>query len=221
MKKSTLLTVVSIAICVGSLKAQTNQGNVLVGVSSTLSLTGQSSDLMNIGYSSVKLKSDADGFEESDPNKVITINLSPRFGYFVVDNFAVGLDLNIAALSDKSGEYGGKTTETLLSAGPFVRYYFPTSKVLPYLEIGGSFGTIKSKIKDFDFTEDEEFKSGVMMFGGGVGLAAPLGERVVLDVLAGYSSFTEKDKENNDDNERTVFNTLGLKLGLTIFLGAN
>ena len=60
-----------------------------------------------------------------------------------------------------------------------------------------------------------------MSFGGGIGLAAPLGEKVTFDIMAGYDSLTVKDKEDNDDNYRTVIGTLGLKIGFTILLGSN
>jgi hypothetical protein len=223
MIKITYFTVFMLTISAGLVNAQTNQGNVLLGVTSTLSIAGAGSDLMNIGFSSVKQKSDADGFEESDPDKMTSINLMPKVGYFVVDNFAVGLDLNIGVSSTQYGENEDKSSQTLLAVGPFARYYIPTAKVLPFIELSGSVGAIKSKydLSDNSFWEDSEFKSSVMSIGGGIGLAAPLGERVTFDVLAGYNSLTVKDKENNDDNERTVIGTLGLKIGFTIFLGAN
>mgnify|MGYP006286550753 CR=1 FL=1 len=223
MKKITILAISLITINFGLLQAQTNQGKVLLGVSSTLSLAGTGSDLMNLGYSSVKYKSDADGFEESVPDKMTSINLLPKVGYFVADNFAIGLVLNIALSSTKNGEDNDKYSQTLLSVGPFVRYYIPTSKVLPYFEISGSFGAINNKYDYSDNSnwEDDEYKSSVMSIGGGVGLAAPLGERVTFDVLAGYNSLTVKGKEDNDDNDRTVIGTIGLKIGFTIMLGAN
>lgn len=223
MKKITLLAVSLMTISFGLLHAQTNQGKVLIGVSSTLSLAGTGSNLMNIGYSSVKNKSDADGFEASDPDKMTSINLLPKIGFLVANNFAVGLDLNIAFASTKDGADNDKYSQTMLSVGPFVRYYIPTSKVLPFFELSGSFGTLKYKYDYSDNTnrEDSESKSGVTSFGGGFGLAAPLGERVMLDILAGYNSLTVKDKEDNEDNDRTTIGTVGIKLGFTISLGSN
>jgi hypothetical protein len=223
MKKITILAVCLVTISFGLLKGQTNQRKVLLGLSSTLSLVGTGSDLMNLGYSSVKNKSDADGFEESNPYKISSINLLPKVGYFVADNFAIGLDLNIALSSTKYGEDNNKYTQTLFNVGPFVRYYIPTSKVLPYFEISGSFGEINNKYDfgDNTYMEDVENKASVMSIGGGIGLAAPLGERVTLDVLAGYNSLTVKTKENNEDNDRSVSGTIGIKIGFTILLGSN
>jgi hypothetical protein len=222
MKTTTLFTIFLLAISSGLLKAQTNQGKMLLGVSSTISLAGTGSDLMSLGYSSVKYKSDADGFDESDPVKMTNINLLPKLGYFVIDNLALGLDLNIARSTEKDGEDSDKYSQILFSVGPFVRYYIPSSKVLPFFEISGSFGSINTKYdySDNTYWEDDDYKSSVMTFGGGIGLAAFLGERVAFDVLAGYNSLTVKDKEDNEDNYRTVIGTLGLKLGFTILLGS-
>ncbi len=223
MKKIVLFTVILLAISFRLLNAQTNQGKVIIGVSSTLSLTGTGSDLMTIGYSTIKQKSDADGYDEPDPNKRTSINFLPKVGYFIVDYLAIGIDLNIAFSTEKKGYDNSKYSRTLFSAGPFVRFYIPTSKVSPFFEIKGSFGMINNK---YDYSnnsnsQDVEFKSNVMSFGGGIGLAVPLGKKVAFEVSGGYNSLTVRDKEDNDDNERTVIGTLGLKIGFSILLGSN
>ncbi len=228
MKKISILAISLITINFGLLQAQTDhtqtdQRKMMVGVSSTLSLAGTGSDLMNLGYSITQNKSDAAGVEEYDPNKMANINLLPKVGYFIVDNLAIGLDLNIALSSTKHGELNYKFSKMLLSVGPFVRYYIPTKKVLPYFEIYGSFGSInyKSDYSENSYSEDSEHKDRIMSIGGGIGLAVPLGKRVTFDILAGYNHMIVKPIEDNDDNFRTVIGTLGLKIGFTIILGAN
>ena len=214
MKKVLLIT----AFCFLNftfLKAQTNKGKVLLGVSSTLSLAGTGSDLMTLGYTTMKSKSDVDGYEDSDPNKTTSFNLLPKVGYFVIDNLAVGLDVNIALSSEKYGGSSDKYITNMLSIGPFVRYYITTEKVLPFFELGGAFGSLTNKSS----SNDSKNKSSVNSFGVGAGIAIPLGDRVTFDVLAGYSSLTIKEKENNDDNYRTVVGTIGLELGVIVFLG--
>ncbi|MEN8137482.1 MAG: outer membrane beta-barrel protein [Bacteroidota bacterium] len=221
MKNLSLLTVLLLTIGMGLLNAQTtqtNKGNVLIGVSSTLSIAGTGSDLMNIGFTSIKFKSDGQD-DDSDTEKMTNINLLPKAGYFVSDNLAMGLNFNLAFSSSKNGDGDYKYTQTLFSTGPFIRYYIPTSKVLPYFELNSSFGSLKDKYEDDGGVE--ESKTGIMSFGGGVGIAAPLGDKVTLDFLAGYNSLTVKDKEDNEDNERMVIGTFGLKVGFTVMLGSN
>lgn len=220
MKKLSFLTVLFLTINFVLLTAQTNQGNVLIGISSTLNLVGTESDLMNIGFSSIKYKSDANGFNEPDADKRTSFNMLPRIGYFVSDNFALGLGVNIGSISEADGWDNDKFSQTLLSIEPFVRYYIPTTKVLPFFEMNGSIGSIKNKYKS-DASDDDELNYSVMSIGGGIGIAAPLGDKVTLDVMAGYNSLTVKKKEDNKDNDRTVIGTIGLKIGFTILLGSN
>ena len=222
MKRLLISTIGLIAISIGFLNAQINQGRILVGVSSTLSsMSSGSSDILRFGYSTTKSKSDTDGSENQD--KSVSIYFNPKVGYFVTDNLAIGLDLNVGFSSSKYVEDDDKYSYSMLSVGPFVRYYIPTTKVLPFFELSGSFGTLNSKsdYSDNSYREDKKDKTSIMTFGGGIGLAAPLGERVMVDVLAGYSSFTYKHKEDNEDNERTINGTFGLKVGFIVLLGSN
>ncbi len=214
MKRTSFLTICFFAFSIGFLNAQTNQGKLLVGISS-------GSDIFDIGYTTSKQKSDSNGSE--DPSKSFSTNLHPNMGYFIVDNLAIGLDLSVGLTIYKTGSDDIKITSTNLSAGPFVRYYVPVSNVLPFAELRGSFGTHKSKFdySDNTYLEDFEDNMGIMTFGGGIGLAAPLGERVMVDILAGYHSVRYKEREDNVDNERTINGTLGLEVGFVIILGSN
>ncbi len=192
-----------------------------VKISSSLSSMSSGSDIFKFGYSTTKTKSDTDGSENQD--KSVSIFINPKVGYFVIDNLAIGLDLNVGFSTSKYLEDDDKYSYSTLIVGPFVRYYIPTTKVLPFCELSGSFGTLNSKsdYSDNSYREDRKDKTGIMTFGGGIGLAAPLGERVMVDVLAGYNSFIYKHKEDNEDNERTVNGTLGLKVGIIVLLGSN
>ena len=220
MTKTTVLAVLFFACSFGLLQAQTNQGNLTVGTSSSLNLIGSDSDIMGFGFSTVKFKSDRTGFQEEDADKVASFNLSPEVGYFVIDNLAVGIDLNVGTSKVTEGTSNDSSTDNLIAAGPFVRYYIPTTRVLPFVEVGASFGRVITKY-DGGFLDGEEFKTNLRSIGGGVGVAAPLGDKVTLDIMAGYQSITIKADENNDDNDRTVTGTIALRLGFTVFLGAN
>ena len=225
MKKVTLITSILVALSFGNINAQTEKGKKLVGLSSTLSLFGTGSDIINFGFSSVKVKSDAAGNNEPDPDQIISLNFLPKVGYFVMDNLALGLDMSFALTSQKSGESSSKYLQTLYSIGPFIRYYLPhsTLKVFPYFELSGSMGSINTKYDygDNSSLSDDKSISGINSFGGGAGIAIPLGEKFSFDVLVGYNSLTIKDKEDNPNNERTIVGTLGVKLGFTLFFGKN
>lgn len=215
-----LLTAVSVLS-----QAQTNQGNLTLGVSSTLDLpstlnwSGTGSSLISFGLTSENTRSDADGFEE-ETTKTSSINVVPRIGYFVADNFAVGLDLSFAYAVMKFEEDDEKYSQSVIAAGPFLRYYIPTSGILPFAEIGGSYGMIKTKY-DYVDVDPIEFKNSLLSLGGGVGVAASLGEKASLDLMLGYTSMTLKRTEDNEDNDRVVYGSFGVKVGFTLYLGSN
>ena len=221
MKKLTTVFILLIVfISFPMLQAQTGSGTMLLGVSSGINLAGEifsGSDLMSIGFSTAKSKSNASGYTEPKPDKTINLNLIPKFGIFVINNLVVGLDVILAYNQTKEGEIENKYTQTLVTAGPFVRYYFPASHLLPFVEGTATFGSINWKYKSQ--SSSEESKYSIMSFGGGLGVAVPLGEVVTLDVMAGYTSATVKEKEDNPDDNRTVQGLFGIRLGLVVFLG--
>jgi len=210
MKKPSFLTIGLFAISIGFLNAQTNQGKLILSLSS---------DIFGLGFTTLKTISDTNGSEEASES--FNVNLSPKIGYFLIDNLAIGLDLGVGLQTGNNGTYH-KYTSTSLSAGPFVRYYIPALKVLPFFELGGSVGMMNTKFINIDNTygEDRVDKTGIINYGGGIGLAAPLGERVMVDVLAGYHSSSVKFSEDNENNERLISGILGLDIGFVILLGS-
>lgn len=221
MKNLTLLLIVCLAGAT-FLDAQTNKGKFLLGVSSRtriglFDLNNSAPDVMSLGYSTFTSKSDASGYDEPESDKLISLNFLPKVGYFVIDNLAIGLDINLAFMNYKFGGSNNEWKTTLYAAGPFARYYFPVGKVYPFVEAGA---TIGSGIQKSSIDSDTEtYKSSVFAYGGGAGLAIPLGDKVTFDFLAGYNSTTIKDKDDNPDNERTVSGTFGIKFGFLVFIG--
>lgn len=219
MKTKTAILVLSFIIIVnGSLSAQTGKGTILIGEFTNINLTGEGTPLnMNLGWSTFKQKSDSGDEDNSNSDKQFAISLTPRMGYFIINNFAVGLDLTIdyTHTEGNGGDYVSNMTR--FGAGPFIRYYVPSKKLLPFAEASYSIGSSKTKW-EYDNTFDGDYNTQVQQWGLGFGLGIPMGEKVAFDALIGYHSFIYKDKEDNDDNLRFIVGTVGLKLGLTVFL---
>ena len=116
-------------ISIGLLNAQTTKGKFLLELSS---------NMFDLGYTNSKSKSD-DGTDEQTRHG-FNIGVTPAVGYFVIDNLALGIDFNIGLQTGKSGD-GSNYTFVTSHIGPFVRYYVPTTKVLPFFELGGSIGS--------------------------------------------------------------------------------
>lgn len=202
----------------GILSAQTGKGSFLIGEFTNISLTGEGTPMnMNLGWSTHKVKSDSGDDDNSDPVKEFSLNLTPRAGYFVINNLAVGLDFTLA-YSHMKRTSGGEShsIRTRYGVGPFLRYYIPTQKLLPFAEANYSIGSSKTKW-EYD-TFDGENSTKVQQWGLGIGLGIPMGEKVAFDALIGYQSYIFKDTDDNEDNVRYIVGTIGLKLGLTVFL---
>lgn len=221
MKKLTLFIII-LFLTTNLLQAQTNKGNMLIGVSTTLSLTNNASNIITLGYSSSKVKSDNPDFEDDDAiNKTKTINFSPRVGVFIVDNLAIGVDLSLAHQKQEIKQYDEYVQETnLYGAGPFIRYYIPTNRIKPFIEINSLIAQVNTKSEMSSWGNDESTFSAYGI-GAGIGMAIPIGTKATFDLLAGYNNHTVKENEDNEDNYRTVTNSLSLKFGFNVFLGRN
>jgi hypothetical protein len=218
------ITALIIVICLAGasvVQAQTEKGHWLIGASTRtqglFSMFGADPSIMNLGFSTWNEKDDSG--EEDYKEKYISINMSPRFGYFVVKNLAIGLDMNLAVWKDSWGdEYETSNKISFFTAGPFVRFYIPAGKVYPFFEAGAAFGS-QGQTYTSDGESDEPTKSSVKCYGGGAGVAVPLGKKVTFDTMISYNSLNTKDKEDNPDNERTIIGTFGIKFGFHIYLG--
>jgi hypothetical protein len=218
MKKIIMMITILCFFTLSVAEAQVNKGRSLIGVSTSFSYINYGSDIMSLGFTSVKQKSNAAGYVEPAAEKITTLNFLPKFGYFVCNNLAIGLDVCIASFVENPGG-GEKFTMTSLGFGPFVRYYISGSKVMPFFEVNSIFGSIN--VKDEYQSTSSSNKSSMSSIGGGAGLAVKLGDKVTFDLMAGYNSMTEKAKQNNPNDERTVQGTLGFKFGFVVLFGSN
>lgn len=210
MKKVLLLTIVLSILMPWSVKAQTEKGNCLFGIASTINIGGGlGSELFGFGFTSTKYG------EDTDPYKATTFNFIPRAGVFVIDKFAVGVDLLIGIWSEKGGT-DQKNSSNTFAGGPFVRYYYPFSdKILGFGEVSGTFGMCKT-VDDYGTTSYDE-KYGLWTAGGGAGVAIILCPCISLDLMAGYSHivWNEKDVEYA---YKEVGNAFGIKFGFSAYL---
>jgi len=201
----------------GFIFAQTTKGTFLLGELSIIDLTSNGTPTtMNVGISTFKTKSDSGNEDNSDPNKEFSINLTPKLGYFILNNFAVGLDFTLAYshTNIRSGDYIVNQTRT--GIGPFVRYYIPIKSILLFSEANYAYGSSINRWEYHDDTDEHGYQ--IQYYGLGLGLGIPIGNSVSFDALLGYQAYNYKAKEGNEDNVRTIVGTIGLKLGLTVFL---
>lgn len=216
--KKTFLFIAVICLIASDAVAQLEKGNLMFGVTSTFTLMGGwGSELGSLGFSNTKHN---DGTTTEDAYKQTTYNLLPKTGYFIIDNLVAGLEVIVSGYTEENADYEGKWSESIFGIGPFVRYYYPLEKIYPFVEVDAVFGTYKYKWPDSGGGY-EEVKNGLFMFGGFLGAALPLGEKVTLDLLAGYirSSINFLAEDNGESVDyQEITGGVGIKVGFSVYL---
>lgn len=193
MKKFTILTIAifaSLAVC-----AQFNRGRMLVGGSAEFSTAA---DKSKTGGTTVK------------NGNYTSLTVSPQFGYFVIDNLAVG-----AALSMGLGKWNAKNdndddmTSTSIQFQPFVRYYLPMG-IFFQGKVG--LGTTKYKYDNSNF--DDKYNTTSLALSGGYALF--LADNVAVEPEVGYR--ITKSKEDDSD-VKEIDSGLFIRIGFQIYLG--
>jgi len=177
---SIILTFMLIVIAGHTTQAQFNQGRILLGG--------------NVNFSSMKDETVQTGLSNTSSTKT-QFQLTPKVGYFVIDNLAIGADV---ALSTVSG-VGNSTT---LLAGPFVRYY------IKGLFVEGEY--------NFGSGKNGDIKSSTNAWLGGIGYAAFLNDHVAIEPTVAYTS--NSIHYTNPTHNATIAGFV-VGVGLQIYLG--
>jgi outer membrane protein len=204
MRNLKFITIGLVLFCFSlTLKGQTEIGNVLIGGGTN----------MNLSFMNSKWKTDD---ISGDAGKATNLELTPQIGYFVSDGLALGVQLPISysAEEDESNE---KFSTTSLAFVPFIRYYFGTGIVKPYIHGGLGFGTLNMKYKP-NFGSTESMSAGMFLFEMGGGLNYFISDNVALDFGLGYAYASAKPYEDNNVNYRNISAGVGITLGIAIML---
>jgi opacity protein-like surface antigen len=193
MKRITIL-VIAMASSFAAF-AQYNQGRMLVGGSFGLSTNTSKT---------------RDGNQTVTRGTQTVFNLSPRFGYFIIDNLAIGAGVGLGLAKWNSKNNGTDYNTSSISFQPFVRYYLPVN-VFFHGELG--IGTSRTKFEGQSFADD---KHNTFNFGLGAGYALFLNDNVAVEPMLSYK-FTRS--KYDEDDERELNSGLFLSVGFQIYLG--
>lgn len=192
MRKITFLSILFLSAF--TLKSQTEQGKFLLGFNnfSSTGLLGEGGGLIaptnGLGIAFGQTKTKVNGTTRDEKPKYTTIGFSLDGHYFLIDNLAAGVGVNFFNQTIKEGNE--KATLTLLMAGPRLRYFFPLSdNVKAFIRGTASFGSAKTK-----FEGEDEDKSNLTEFGGGLGVSIFPNPNFSINLGLGYSVFTNKDE---------------------------
>lgn len=173
MKKVILTAIAVFGITLAN--AQTQKGKWLVSGGTSLE------------FSSAKQKLKADNFDTEDGPKISSFNVKPAVGYFVAENFMIGLSLDYETSTIKFDSE--KETQSSVSVIPQVGYYFGKSNVKPFLNAGFGFASVSNS------NLDDNVNGTVLGINGGV--AYFVSKSVSFDFGVGYQSISVKVDETN------------------------
>ena len=174
----TIFTICALIVSSSMAFGQLNKGDFLAGGSFTFS-TGKTKNTAPV----------ANNTSVITETKHTNINFSPKFGVFVADNLAIGAQVGLESYS-----VDGNLSHSTVSAGPFIRYYFPVK-----IFAEGFLGYAGQKFGDGSGAS----KYNGLGYSAGLGYALFLNKNVALEPMVkfvGYSTKNAKDSryKNSD-----------------------
>jgi len=193
--KKTLLTVIALCLAVGAF-AQFEQGRMMIG--------GQ----LSIQSYKEKQKSGSTTVEDGTTTDY---SFTPQFGYFVIDNLAVG-----AGISNGFSSYNpddddiDNSTSTSFQFQPFARYYLPQ-----HIFFQATFGAGGGTYKDSDGDKESYGISSWSLAGG---YSILLNDHVAIEPILGYG-VTKDNYKDADPDYKYITSGLFIQVGIQVYLG--
>jgi len=192
MKKITILAITLFSSIVGF--AQFNQGRMLVGGSAE--------------FRTIADKNKSGGTTTTNGTRT-TLSVSPSFGYFVIDQLAVGasVDTGLSKWNARSSnDVDSNTTSVQLQ--PFVRYYLPAGVFFQ-----GKFGLGTAKTTYDENYDDSKYNTSSLALSAGYAIF--LSDNVALEPELGYRTSKFKD---TDSDTKNINSGIFLRIGFQIYL---
>jgi outer membrane protein len=166
---------------------------------------------LQVNAGTIKYEYDGEDFGDT---KQTTIQFTPSFGYFVIDNLAVGLSSSISSTTQKDD--GDKYTSTSIAIAPTVIYFFPVEgKIKPFVQVAAGLNNASNKYVPNEGPDEKESYSGLLLSGGG-GVAFFINDNVSFNAGLTYNRSSLKDSD--DDNYKVKQGILSGSVGISVFL---
>lgn len=203
-----------LSLCfIGTISAQTEKGAFIISGKTGLNFTSNN----------VKHKLGI----ETDESKTSTFNISPAIGYFIANNFALGLAFDYKLTTTKQqiktfinyATENSKETQNTLSIVPNATYFFFKGKTKPYF--GTGLGLANSKYKSnytknsssgYQFSNTSIKDIGLVLTANG-GILFIITPSISADLGIGYANYSPKN-----DGIKTSSSAFGANAGISVFL---
>jgi outer membrane protein len=158
--------------------------------------------------------------QTSEKDKFTSWAFTPLAGYFVIDNLAVGLGLNLRGQSNtEGGNTDHKYKYSTISVGPWVRYYlaqYPliTDNIFAFGDVRAAFGGYKD-VETYNSTS-QTYKEGLTQFTIGPGLVFVPADCFSIDFMIQYNRIIWSEKDS-DEGYKWHTSSFGFAFGLTFY----
>lgn len=187
----------------------TSRGNFMMGVAGGFSTN----------KSDVSVSGSSPGDKAEGP-RATQWNVAPRIGYFLFDNFNLGIGLDYTfSRSEQPGADPAEDSDLLF--GPFARAYALAGEDLAFF-LEGSFGFGNSSANILVGTTPQNISTNITSFGVGPGFTVMSDHGVGLEMLLKYNFSRSKFDTNINGVSRqttTNSNSFALSVGLQFYFG--
>jgi hypothetical protein len=184
----------------------------------------QSGDFLfgsTIGFSATSSKISQLGGTSGDKNPRSTqINLSPDIGYFLMDDFALGIGMDYTYSFQRDADNNRRKDSDFLF-GPFMRYYMPVQEDMAFFGVV-TFGFGNSSNENLLLGGNESVSSNIFAVGVGPGFTILSNNAVGLEAIMKYNfARSQFDTELNGIKTSTTTHTnqFDISLGLQLYFG--
>jgi outer membrane protein len=202
--KKTLVLIAALILGNLTIFAQTQKGEFLLGAGTSLDFSFLSSQVSTESYDSDKVKNNSFEF-------------TPRVGYFLANNFVVGVDFLISNTKEK--EDGDEYKSNTFAIGPFTRLYFGKDKIKPFLHAGLGFGKNTDEYNaSYAGYSDDKVKANLTTYDFGVGVSFFLTPKVALEVGISYGNASLKYTNHYNEDTTNKVKGIASSIGFSIYL---
>ena len=157
--------------------------------------------------------------QTSDKDKFTSWAFTPMVGFFVIDNLAVGLNLNLRGQTDKEAGGDDKSKFSTIAVGPWVRYYlaqYPllNNNVFVFGDVRAGFGGWKQVYTSG--STSQTYKEGLTQFGIGPGIIFVPADCFSIDFMIQYNRVIWNDKDSSEGHKWHT-SSFGFAFGLTFY----
>lgn len=157
-------------------------------------------------------------------SRTFRVSLSPSAGYFVADNFVVGLTLPVdyshyqVSVVPNSALNFAEVISTQVGLAPFARLYIGKAKLRPFVDASVGYSQQWFSSTNFNSSQETRLTGRALNYSASAGVAYFINRSLSLDASLRYSGGDQLN-QTGFASDYSQPGTFGLNVGFRLFLG--